>query len=290
MSDSRKGAAPAPAKYSDMVADGGMDPRTGHVEQQLRSTSPANWQSVPVNPTIEMIAALGFNGDVALAVGHANACEELTTQYRAMLACAPAAPLAKRPTAYLRASDLERLAPNNVAGCAASLSKEPGNGLVAIFTEAICTSAQAEALAAFVALAEERERELGDLSSEMRECLLKGRAALQDISPAPAWKVFDYNVPPASGMYWVAGTRPVWDVCTGDDGTPVGTHTGEQEHFVALVWFQIWTDDDGSQVLDFAAVDPYNLGKFAEDDAVSHFMPHVIPAHPAAATPNKEML
>ncbi|AHY45246.1 hypothetical protein [Stutzerimonas decontaminans] len=183
MSDSSKGGAPAPAKYSDIVADGGMDPRSAHVEQQLRSTSPADWQTVPVNPTIEMIAALGFNGDVPLAVGHASACEELTAQYRAMLACAPAAPLAKTPTAYLRASDLERLAPNNVAGCAASLSKEPGNGLVAIYTEAFSTSALAEALAAFVALAEERERELGDLSSEMRECLQKGRAALSVIQP-----------------------------------------------------------------------------------------------------------
>jgi len=163
MSDSSKGGAPAPAKYSDIVADGGMDPRSAHVEQQLRSTSPADWQTVPVNPTIEMIAALGFNGDVPLAVGHASACEELTAQYRAMLACAPAAPLAKTPTAYLRASDLERLAPNNVAGCAASLSKEPGNGLVAIYTEAFSTSALAEALAAFVALAEEREREWCDL-------------------------------------------------------------------------------------------------------------------------------
>jgi hypothetical protein len=177
MSDSGKGIEQAPAKYSDIVADGGMDPRSGHVEQ-LRSTSPAGWQSVPVDPTIEMIAALAFNGDVTLAAGHAAVSEEITAQYRAMLACAPAAPLAKTPTAYLRASDLERLAPYHVAGCAASLSKEPGNGLVAIYTDAISTSAQAEALASFVALAEERERELGDLSPEMHECLNKGRAAL----------------------------------------------------------------------------------------------------------------
>lgn len=101
MSDSSKGSAPAPANYSDIVADGGMDPRSEHVEQQLPSTSPSEWQSVPVNPTIEMIAALGFNGDVVLAVGHASACEELTAQYRAMLACAPAASLEITPTASL---------------------------------------------------------------------------------------------------------------------------------------------------------------------------------------------
>jgi hypothetical protein len=125
-----------------------------------------------------MIAALGFNGDVALAVGHAAVCEEIAAQYRTMLACAPAAPNAQTPAAYLRASDLDRLIPNHVAGCAASLSKEPGSGLVAIYTGAIATPEQVEALAAFVALAEQRERELGDLSPEMRECLNKGRAAL----------------------------------------------------------------------------------------------------------------
>jgi hypothetical protein len=250
MSDSSKGGAPAPAKYSDIVADGGMDPRSAHVEQQLRSTSPADWQSVPVNPTIEMIAALGFNGDVPLAVGHASACEELTAQYRAMLACAPAAPLAKTPTAYLRASDLERLAPNNVAGCGARV----------------------------------QQSELGMGDADIRWNLRQ-----QDTSPAPAWQAFNYKAPPESGLYWVAGTRPVWDVCASDDGSPVGVHTGEQEQFVALVWFQIWTDDDGSQVLDFAAVDPYNLGKFADEDTVSHFMPHAIPAHPAVATPTKEL-
>lgn len=36
----------------------------------------------------------------------------------------------------------------------------------------------AKALTAFVGLAEQRERELGELSPEMRECLLRGRAAL----------------------------------------------------------------------------------------------------------------
>lgn len=111
----------------------------------------------------------------------------------------------------------------------------------------------------------------------------------QCFSPAPAWQAFDYNAPPESGLYWVAGTRPVWDVCASDDGRPVGVHAGEHEQFVALVWFQIWTDDDGSQVLDFAAVDPYNLGKFADEDTVSHFMPHANPAHPAVVSPTKEL-
>lgn len=39
----------------------------------------------------------------------------------------------QQPSAYLRVSDLERLSPDHVAGCAASLSKEPGDGRVAIY-------------------------------------------------------------------------------------------------------------------------------------------------------------
>lgn len=41
------------------------------------------------------------------------------------------------PVAWLRASDLERLSQKHVAGCAASLSKEPGDGFVAIYTDAL---------------------------------------------------------------------------------------------------------------------------------------------------------
>lgn len=47
----------------------------------------------------------------------------------------------QQPTAYLRASDLERLAPSHVAGCAASLSKEPGDGRIAIYAALIAQTA-----------------------------------------------------------------------------------------------------------------------------------------------------
>lgn len=45
---------------------------------------------VPKEPTIEMIAALGFRGDTTLAIGHSAICEEITEDYRAMIAAAPA--------------------------------------------------------------------------------------------------------------------------------------------------------------------------------------------------------
>jgi len=46
---------------------------------------------VPVEPTIEMIAALGFDGDVALAIGHAAISAEVEQTYRAMLSATLAA-------------------------------------------------------------------------------------------------------------------------------------------------------------------------------------------------------
>ncbi len=45
---------------------------------------------VPKEPTIEMIAALGFGGDVAMAIGHAAISETIANNYRAALSAAPA--------------------------------------------------------------------------------------------------------------------------------------------------------------------------------------------------------
>lgn len=50
---------------------------------------PEGFQLVPTEPTIEMIAALGFGGDVALAMGHGAVCQELENTYRALLAATP---------------------------------------------------------------------------------------------------------------------------------------------------------------------------------------------------------
>lgn len=44
---------------------------------------------VPVEPTLEMIAELAFNGEVELARGHADICEDVAHDYRAALAVAP---------------------------------------------------------------------------------------------------------------------------------------------------------------------------------------------------------
>lgn len=57
---------------------------------------------------------------------------EATREMRALLA----APAVERqePVAYLRQSDLVRLNQPHVAGCAASLNKEPAAGFMAIYT------------------------------------------------------------------------------------------------------------------------------------------------------------
>jgi len=47
----------------------------------------------------------------------------------------------QQPVAWLRASDLERLTQPFVAGCAASLSKKPGDGWVAIYLDPIAQTA-----------------------------------------------------------------------------------------------------------------------------------------------------
>lgn len=50
------------------------------------------WKLVPVEPTLEMVAAMAFNGDVDVALGHATICQGVEHAYAAMLAAAPAAP------------------------------------------------------------------------------------------------------------------------------------------------------------------------------------------------------
>lgn len=44
---------------------------------------------VPVEPTIAMIAALGWGGDEVLAIGHAMMSSGIADEYAAMLAAAP---------------------------------------------------------------------------------------------------------------------------------------------------------------------------------------------------------
>ena len=44
-----------------------------------------NYVLVPENPTIKHIANFAFNGDVDMAVGHAEICEEMEEQWQLML-------------------------------------------------------------------------------------------------------------------------------------------------------------------------------------------------------------
>lgn len=52
-----------------------------------RQSAPEKY--LPAEPTIEIIAALGFSGDVALAMGHADAAHDVGLTYKAMLAALP---------------------------------------------------------------------------------------------------------------------------------------------------------------------------------------------------------
>lgn len=51
---------------------------------------PTGYALVPIEPTVEMIAALGFAGDADIAIGHARAFKETVDAYASMLAAAPA--------------------------------------------------------------------------------------------------------------------------------------------------------------------------------------------------------
>jgi hypothetical protein len=54
-------------------------------------TVPDGWQLVPKEPTLAMIAALGFNGDEDATIGHAAISESVINTYKAMLDAAPSA-------------------------------------------------------------------------------------------------------------------------------------------------------------------------------------------------------
>lgn len=58
--------------------------------QAAQAEQPARgWKLVPVEPTLEMLAALGWDGDITIMTGHAMAMRETEEQYKAMLAAAP---------------------------------------------------------------------------------------------------------------------------------------------------------------------------------------------------------
>lgn len=94
---------------------------------------------------------------------------------------------------------------------------------------------------------------------------------------------FDYKNMPDSGMYWIAGTRPVYDIDAGDEGQTVGYPTGAVEEFTALVWLEVHTKPDGSiDGYHFDPVDAGNLGNFCEESTVQYYAEIKKPAHPHA--------
>lgn len=82
----------------------------------------------------------------------------------------------------------------------------------------------------------------------------------------PKFQAFDYCAPPKEGLYWVAGSRPEYDVDADDHGRTVGLATGKVAPFIALAW--IATDEDGQVCFD--AVDSGNMGAVDDCDTVTH--------------------
>jgi hypothetical protein len=61
-----------------------------YIDGRTASTAaPDGWQLVPVEPTMAMIAALGYEGDEMLAIGHGLISQGIANQYKAALAAAP---------------------------------------------------------------------------------------------------------------------------------------------------------------------------------------------------------
>lgn len=69
--------------------------RPAQAEQQ--PVVPEGWKLVPVNPSLEMIAALGFGGDELLAVGHGAIFADMEQLWRKVLDAAPIAQTAPQP-------------------------------------------------------------------------------------------------------------------------------------------------------------------------------------------------
>jgi len=92
---------------------------------------------------------------------------------------------------------------------------------------------------------------------------------------------FDYANLPDSGMYWLAGTRPVYDIDADADGRTVGQPTGEVENFTALVWLDVYANKDGPQGgYHIDPVDAGNLGNFDESSTIQYFAEVKKAAHP----------
>jgi len=81
-----EGAAEADRRMRDYgtlncLACGG----SGHIGD----ATPAGYIRVPIEPTLEMLAAIGWGGEVDLMIGHSTALSETAANYAAMIAARP---------------------------------------------------------------------------------------------------------------------------------------------------------------------------------------------------------
>lgn len=91
------------------------------------------------------------------------------------------------------------------------------------------------------------------------------------------FEAFDYKNLPDSGMYWIAGNRPVFDINADDEGRTVGQPTNELENFTALVWLDVYDNDGGFHI---DPVDAGNLGRYDETSTIEYIAQVKQAAHP----------
>lgn len=91
---------------------------------------------------------------------------------------------------------------------------------------------------------------------------------------------FDYQNPPADGLYWVAGTRPDYDVGADAQGQPEGRANGNLLPFVALVSIETDHAQGLSNEVAFFPLDKDHYGHVDEVDFVEYYLPFQPPAHP----------
>lgn len=91
---------------------------------------------------------------------------------------------------------------------------------------------------------------------------------------------FDYQNPPADGLYWVAGTRPDYDIGADDQGQTEGRPNGQLLPFVALVSLETDAAQGQGNEVAFFPLEKDNYGYVDEVDFVEYYLPFQPPAHP----------
>ncbi|MBQ5963185.1 hypothetical protein [Massilia sp. ZL223] len=146
-------AAEAGEKANDpMLYKPARDRFIAHIDAQLagqpaapvaatEQAIPEGWKLVPVEPTPEMIAAMQFSGDIDIAIGHAQFYMDAEKDYAAMLAAAPAAPLATPADAGAGLTPLDYRAQGREEALQIILGQDPEDP----FSDCVGSSANADA-------------------------------------------------------------------------------------------------------------------------------------------------